>query len=731
MGKITQILSDESLNDHNMIVLSDGIDWSRFVKNPVLLENHDWKSQPIGNVINIHRDGDNWVGELKFAEGTERGKTAKYLYENGFYRAVSLGGFSKEYVDESSGITYATNFIVYEISLLSLQSNKNAVSDFSGEKVMLKTEFHRNESSKITTLGAMDISLINKYKEKMDGKEKINLESADQQPELQNESEADHKTEEKKHENVELKTEETKLESEISEEKVESVISRIFRRILGTEEHKEEDKEIQESSKSEKTTLNASESEKTEKDEPTQLGAEGSARLFDPQKINLNTSVEAPKTLHQFMASPEGAIKFGHAIQLLSVRAEEVSNPVNAVKLESAREFINVISSDRGFMTFMGNINVHTKEGGRYEKLSSIVDRVKTTLASGANSATFVTTTPDLAVVEWLSLFFRQLLPDNSWANRCGRISGSDKEGVIWIESAMKPKIYYGDRAPVNVADYLYDDDPIGLITKVFSLQPILWQSANSDILAYNDQSWGQNEAMRIMVDRIHSYALQKIAEAAGAKIAMSGITNGGEAKSFSAVNAFPINSAATGNLYQLSPNDLTAAQTQFINWNYTMDVGEADLVMDAVYMQHLQTNPLLASLLTKNAGALRPMYGEYSGFVFRPRSTTAAYDTASSKVVDAELYCDGKVSADGTIPSYTPPVLAATAYGLGLGFIPSEVILAMGNVNVHMVADPNSYGWKFSVDMRFGAGAARKGGKGILLFTPTVVTTSGGGGGD
>lgn len=84
MAELRQVLSNETINDYDMVVLSDGIDWSRYEKNPVLLENHDWDSQPIGNVVNIHREGNDWIGTLKFAEGTERGKTAKYLYETDF-----------------------------------------------------------------------------------------------------------------------------------------------------------------------------------------------------------------------------------------------------------------------------------------------------------------------------------------------------------------------------------------------------------------------------------------------------------------------------------------------------------------------------------------------------------------------------------------------------------------------------------------------------------------------
>lgn len=56
MAELRQVLSNETINDYDMVVLSDGIDWSRYEKNPVLLENHDWDSQPIGNVVNIHRE---------------------------------------------------------------------------------------------------------------------------------------------------------------------------------------------------------------------------------------------------------------------------------------------------------------------------------------------------------------------------------------------------------------------------------------------------------------------------------------------------------------------------------------------------------------------------------------------------------------------------------------------------------------------------------------------------
>ena len=729
MAELRQVLSNETINDHNMVVLSDGIDWSRYEKNPVLLENHDWDSQPIGNVVNIHREGNDWIGTLKFAEGTERGKTAKYLYENGFYRAVSVGGVSREIEDESTGVKYATYFLVYEVSLCSLQSNSDAVSDFKGEKVMLAAEFAPSQTERITTLSAKDHSLINKYKSNMtqedpkDGtiqkedmtqedssgkrrqwegpaKEATTLSAAEPVPAAENEAE--------------LRT----LNAEDTESIAEKIVTKLksFFGAAGKEAEKQPDPQKAPEPEPKPTTLTSDTEVGTQHKEATSEA--GKAQIIDPHKINLKASMETNKTLHQFLATTEGKTKFNAAARLLTVAPTDVCRPEHASKVEAARELAAIVSSDEGFKAFMGNINVRNGEG-RYEKLSTIAERTAVKLASGANSSDFVTTSPDLAVVEWLSLFYQQLLPANTWAARCARTSGSDKQGIIWVESAISPKIYYGDRAPLNVADYLYDDDPIGLVTKVFSLQPILWQAANTDILAYDDRSWGQSEAVRFMVNAIHNYALQKIAEGAGASVPMSGVAADGTVKHFAAADAFPVNSKAAGDLLELSPNDLIKAQTKFVNWNYDIKDGDIDCVMDAAYMEQLLSNPYLTSLLTKTAGEMRPMLGKYSAFNFMSRSTTSAYDTATSKVVDPELYCDGKVQANGTIPEYTAPVLAATAYGLAISFIPSQVILAMGNTNVHVVADPNSYGWKFSMDMRFGAGSARKGGKGIVNIVP------------
>lgn len=287
MAELRQVLSNETINDYDMVVLSDGIDWSRYEKNPVLLENHDWDSQPIGNVVNIHREGNDWIGTLKFAEGTERGKTAKYLYENGFYRAVSIGGVSREIEDESTGVKYATYFLVYEVSLCSLQSNSDAVSDFKGEKVMLAAEFAPSQTERITTLSAKDHSLINKYKSNMtqedpkDGtiqkedpaKEATTLSAAEPVPAAENEAE--------------LRT----LNAEDTESIAEKIVTKLksFFGAAGKEAEKQPEPQKAPEPEPKPTTLTSDTEVGTQHKEATSEA--GKAQIIDPHKINLKASM--------------------------------------------------------------------------------------------------------------------------------------------------------------------------------------------------------------------------------------------------------------------------------------------------------------------------------------------------------------------------------------------------------------------------------------------------------
>ena len=380
---------------------------------------------------------------------------------------------------------------------------------------------------------------------------------------------------------------------------------------------------------------------------------------------------------------------------------------------ESIQELSASMLCDPYFMATVQNMTFQVNDGRR----ESVVDTIQG-LASGEKSGQFVQNA-DLAKISWLSLFVRQLFPPNTWADRVRRLSVRDKEGIIWVESAVNPDIYFGDRAPLNAPNYLYDDLPRGLERKVFSMQPIVWQPANSDVLAYNDRATGQLDAMAKMSMCIHNYWLQTIAEAVPAAnhLTMSGAE-------FDSSKRFPINSAAAGKLLGMTLNDLLAAQGCFIARNLNFRRGNGVAVFAEPYYTSLVQTDKVQSILTQQLSNARPEGFTYSGFDVMARSVIAAYNTATSTVVDAETYFDKPVTfATGAIDTaHVKPVLAATVYDIGLGFIPEEVVVAIGNTNIHMVSDPNNYGWKVSMDISTGAGTLRSSAAGIVLYRPTAA---------
>lgn len=699
---IRQILSDETMNRKGYITLNDGVNWDEYRKNPVLMLEHEDDKQPIGRIDNIRFEDNAWYGDLVFAD-TEEGREKEKLYNEGFYNAVSISGLATKVKRE--GVVYAVQFDVWEVSLVAVPANPNAIAQRTSDKSTLSVSFNDVDDKLIEpdSLSAYQISTINKFKENME---------ANNKPETEVKEEAL-----KAPESVEAAPEEPSAEHKGFMSRVLSSLSAITSMLNDRKEEAQAQPEAESLKAPE--AAEAPETEKTETEQEAQKAPEGKEELSakpEPKIFNIHEKtpkikMTAFKSVNDYLRSDEGQYKFRQIQKLSAVPSKELRRPENATPVEFVREYSALMANDPGFMSFMGNVTFQNADGPK-EVFSKTLDK----LNIGENSIDFLETSPDLAKITWLSLFYRVLLPENSWADRCMRVSGDSHAGVIWINSAMNPKVYVGSRAPLNAKTSYYEDIPVALAEKVFSMEPIGWQPATTDVLAYNNRATGQSEAMRVVVNKIHNYWLQMFAEAASVKVPMSGPDT-------FAVDAstFPINDAATGTLLEFALKNITQMQKGFINQNYTMDYNEAVMVMAAAYFEQLQNDPLITSILSKQTGRVGPMTVQYSGFEAMPRSTVAAYDTASSKVVDAELYCDGKVNADGTIPSYTPPVLTATAYDIALGFIPGEAIIAQGNTNVHMVQNPNDYSWVMSMDIRSGAGAARKGGLGIGIIIPAV----------
>lgn len=731
MAKATyQILSNEALNSKGFVVLNSSIDWSRYLKNPILLRNKDTGEhfgQPIGRVEDIHLEKGRWIGKLVFGS-SELAQAAKRDYEAGILNGVSI--FGRARIVERNGRKYTTFFEVWEISLVNIPSNPDAVAIRGEDNVGLSAVSFVPDSieiEQIESLSAYQTDIINQFENKMKNEEEKKV------PETGTEQAFDDR--------VSLSAMSKFLELiGLAPRKRLRRADEIDRdaerddKMAGKDE-KEADKDRREAREERASALAAeavtealaaatdaaladAKETKAEAAKPTALSAAEDARVFNDKTITKTKTMVKP--FFKYIDDPENLPKI-QAIMGLSA-SSGTADGVAKVSLSAAqdadvRESIQELSAsmlcDPYFMATVQNMTFQVNDGRR----EKVVDTIQG-LASGEKSGQFVQNA-DLAKISWLSLFVRQLFPPNTWADRVRRLSVRDKEGIIWVESAVNPDIYFGDRAPLNAPNYLYDDLPRGLERKVFSMQPIVWQPANSDVLAYNDRATGQLDAMAKMSMCIHNYWLQTIAEAVPAAnhLTMSGAE-------FDSSKRFPINSAAAGKLLGMTLNDLLAAQGRFIARNLNFRRGNGVAVFAEPYYTSLVQTDKVQSILTQQLSNARPEGFTYSGFDVMARSVIAAYNTATSTVVDAETYFDKPVTfATGAIDTaHVKPVLGATVYDIGLGFIPEEVVVAIGNTNIHMMSDPNNYGWKVSMDISTGAGTLRSSAAGIVLYRPTAA---------
>ena len=90
------IIVTDRVNRGGRRVLPQGVDLTNYLKNPILLENHDVEKGSIGRLENIRVMPDKIVGTPVFDEETEGGKRAKRQMDEGFLYASSIAYYPKQ-----------------------------------------------------------------------------------------------------------------------------------------------------------------------------------------------------------------------------------------------------------------------------------------------------------------------------------------------------------------------------------------------------------------------------------------------------------------------------------------------------------------------------------------------------------------------------------------------------------------------------------------------------------
>lgn len=117
-------------------VYMKGIDFTRFLKNPVFIYNHQKDNLPIGKFLKLEIVGDKLIGEVEFwinpnetSEWSEHDKTCKSIYEmyiNGFMNTVSISTFDIDYIPNKYGGDDILSCELIEISSVVIPMNENA-----------------------------------------------------------------------------------------------------------------------------------------------------------------------------------------------------------------------------------------------------------------------------------------------------------------------------------------------------------------------------------------------------------------------------------------------------------------------------------------------------------------------------------------------------------------------------------------------------------------------------
>ena len=134
----TFVVSDESTNSYGFNVLTDGIDLSRFEKNPIMFYQHD-SQKVIGKWENVRKEGNQLLADAVFDTESELGKEVSRKVEQGFLKATSLG-ISFQRTDLSSD-NKLSKCLLHEISIVSIGSNHNALKLYNDDSDSIVLEF--------------------------------------------------------------------------------------------------------------------------------------------------------------------------------------------------------------------------------------------------------------------------------------------------------------------------------------------------------------------------------------------------------------------------------------------------------------------------------------------------------------------------------------------------------------------------------------------------------------
>jgi len=125
------VLSNEKLNRNGYRVITAGLDFAGFEKNPVMFFGHNW-GLPIGKWENIRVENGVLKATPVFSEDTELGEQVKALVEKGFLNTASIGfrvlesSEDVELMEKGQTRPTVTKAELLEVSIVNIPGNADA-----------------------------------------------------------------------------------------------------------------------------------------------------------------------------------------------------------------------------------------------------------------------------------------------------------------------------------------------------------------------------------------------------------------------------------------------------------------------------------------------------------------------------------------------------------------------------------------------------------------------------
>jgi predicted transcriptional regulator len=775
------LVTNSTPNNKGFILPTNNINWDRFNKHPVMLKGHQWESDPLG-LWTIRIQGDDVLATPSFNEITPESKTAKQLYELGQLTA-SIGGFVKfktvtnalgktDLFLDASGYMVADEFEAYEISLVTLPSNPDAVQlsahiyeDTTKEQITQFITLNSNkmaepvtptpahvvdDNSKISVKEAgslfktvLDALGMGKIKE-ADKPVSVVVTKQDNEPSGKTGLAAKIDKAKKKMEGAKGKAEDAKKKLEEVQKKVAEAGDNV------SPEYKQELEDAEtaynECSKAYDDHAKVYNALMEDDEEETMSAKVQLASALFPlsnlPKVNIKPTLVEPSKLNTTPVNVKvNETRFKTMTQLAASNDAQDKQIIEKFKegLGAGKEdreykvIMTALASDPKFCAVANAFRMHTLNSGvdmqavtskHYKnqpvpeqrggqnimQLLAAVDNGSFRVGLDSSPTNTFLANPSTYAIDFLSLAFFTLYPKGDWKTDIPTFNPTMTTGNLGLVWAniAASPLIYIGTQPTNPANYSVDDDAVSMSMLPYFLQPILWNNYKTAVQRYDVQGMQWAQSLDKFWARIDSNLITTFLEQANAT---------------SLIYSTGQTNTTTGTLTtNISPN---SNNSWIDNPAYNGTVN--NLVLNDIFSieqlfrkQNYRLNKEKVQIVVDPTGLKMLKTDPNVQTLLNKFSTNAGEKDFSELDLNTTVVKErsevGLLSSTGTVIDPTGSV-PATATGANLAFIASQLGIGFGMFDVFVQQDPTNYGLKLSCDARMGASLMRKTGNGAAIL--------------